>query len=195
MRIRQFYRHVILLLVLTHGVRAQDAATSFDYVLQPLDLLQVRVFQEPDMDREVRISQDYVVSLPLVGRVELRGLTVRDAEQRIRDLYDRDFLVNPQINIIVLQYARRTVNVLGAVSSAGEIEFPREEGLTLLDAIARAGGFTRLADRRRIRLTRRMESGDLENFVINADELIDGNSPRIWTLQNNDLIFVPERVF
>jgi polysaccharide biosynthesis/export protein len=195
MRIRQFYRHVILLLVLTQGVRAQDAATSFDYVLQPLDLLQVRVFQEPDMDREVRISQDYVVSLPLVGRVELRGLTVRDAEQRIRDLYDRDFLVNPQINIIVLQYARRTVNVLGAVSSAGEIEFPREEGLTLLDAIARAGGFTRLADRRRIRLTRRMESGDLENFVINADELIDGNSPRIWTLQNNDLIFVPERVF
>jgi polysaccharide export outer membrane protein len=192
---RQSLRHFLFSLVLITGVRAQAPVASADYVLQPLDLLQVRVFQEPDMDREVRISQDFVVTLPLIGRVELRGLTVRDAEQRIRDLYDRDFLVNPQINIIVLQYARRTVNVLGAVSGAGEIEFPREEGLTLLDAIARAGGFTRLADRRRIRLTRRMESGDLENFVINADELIDGNSPRVWTLQNNDLIFVPERVF
>lgn len=191
---RLLFRYALVLLTVTAGTRAQEVLSSDDYVLQPLDLLQVRVFQELDMDREVRISHDYAVSLPLIGRVDLRGLTVRDAEARIRDLYDRDYLVNPQINITVLQYARRTVNVLGAVVSAGEIEFPREEGLNLLDAIARAGGFTRLADRRRIRLTRRAEGGELVNYVINADELIDGNSSQVWTLQNNDLIFVTERL-
>lgn len=174
------------------GLRAQGGGSA-DYVLQPLDLLQVRVFQEPDMEREVRISHDYAISLPLIGRVDMRGRTVREAEAHIRELYDQNYLVNPQINITVLQYARRTVNVLGAVVSAGEVEFPKEEGLTLLDAISRAGGFTRLADRKKIRLTRRDENGELVNYTINAEELIDGNSSRVWELQNNDLIYVTER--
>ncbi len=172
--------------------RAQNQAD--DYVLQPLDLLQIRIFQEPDMDREVRISREAVVSLPLVGRLSLKGMTIRQAEQHVAELYDRDYLVNPQINIVVLEYARRTVNVLGSVTDPGEIEFPREEGLTLLDAISRAGGFTRLADRRKVRLTRKLEDGTTENFVINADQLIEGESDTIWRLETDDLIFVPERL-
>lgn len=174
----------------TDGARNQ----ADDYVLQPLDLLQIRIFQEPDMDREVRISREAVVSLPLIGRLSLKGMTIRQAEQHVAELYDRDYLVNPQINIVVLEYARRTVNVLGSVADPGEIEFPREEGLSLLDAISRAGGFTRLADRRKIRLTRKLEDGTTENFVINADQLIEGESDTIWRLETDDLIFVPERL-
>lgn len=169
-------------------------ASTDDYVLQPLDLLSIRVFQEPDMDRELRISREAVVSLPLIGRVTLKGLTIRQAEQLIGDLYDKDYLVNPQINIVVKEYARRTVNVLGSVGSPGEIEFPREEGLNLLDAISRAGGFTRLADRRKIKLTRKLESGAVQTFTINADDLIAGDSAERWKLQTDDLIYVPERL-
>ncbi|WP_221029416.1 polysaccharide biosynthesis/export family protein [Actomonas aquatica] len=182
----------------TQSLRAQDSgastAISDDYILQPLDLLQVRVFQEEDMDRELRISRESVVSLPLIGRVNLKGLTIRAAEQKIEELYDRDYLVNPQVNIVVMEYARRTVNVLGSVGSPGEIEFPREEGLNLLDAISRAGGFTRLADRRKIRLTRKNDDGSQENFVINADDMIEGDSNEVWVLQTDDLIYVPERL-
>ncbi len=170
------------------GFRASD-----DYILQPLDLLQIRVFQEPEMDREVRMSGEAAVMLPLVGRVSLAGLTIRQAEELVQGLYDRDYLVNPQINITVLEYARRTVNVLGSVGNPGEIEFPREEGLSLLDAISRAGGFTRLADRRKIRLTRQTESGEAENFIVDADRMIEGASTDQWILQTGDLIFVPER--
>ena len=171
-----------------------DAPGSGDYILQPLDLLQMRVFQEPDMEREVRVSQEYAISLPLIGKVNVNGLTVREAETLITDLYNRDYLVNPQINLTVMEYARRTVKVLGAVGAAGEIQFPQEEGLTLLDAVTRAGGFTRLADRRRIKLTRRLADGSQETYIVNADDLIEGNASQVWTLRTNDLIYVPERL-
>lgn len=169
-------------------------ALNGDYIIQPLDLLQVKIFQEADMDREVRVSHEYVISLPLIGRVDVRNRTVREAENLIRDLYNKDFLVNPQVNVTVLDYARRIVKVLGAVAAPGEIQFPQEEGLTLLDAIARAGGFTRLADRRRVRLTRRLQDDTQQTFTVNVDELIDGNASRVWTLQTNDLIYVTERL-
>ncbi len=204
MRVARYLICLLWLLPVTGWSQFSDATVSSDpvpssvqsddYVLQPLDLLQIRVFQEPDMDREVRISRESHVSLPLVGRIDLKGLTIRGAEERIRELYDRDYLVNPQINITVLEYARRIVSVLGSVSTPGEVEFPREEGLTLLEAIARAGGFTRLADRRKVRLTRKLESGDVQTFTVNADNLIDGDSRERWYLQTDDLIFVPERL-
>jgi len=197
-------RYLVLSLLLFSSVSfAQDMdgeedlpeiPISDDYILQPLDLLQMRVFQEENMDREVRISRESTVMLPLIGLVDLAGLTIRQAEEKVTYLYDKDYLVNPQINITVLEYARRTVNVLGAVAEPGEIEFPQEEGLSLMEAISRAGGFTRLGDRRKVRLTRREASGDVVNFIVNTDDMIEGDSAEEWPLQTGDLIFVQERI-
>ena len=61
-----------------------------DYVLQPFDLIQVVVFQEPDLERQVRLSQESTVRLPLIGAVDLKNKTVSEAQNLIRDLYDRD---------------------------------------------------------------------------------------------------------
>lgn len=195
-RLRLSFLLACVALVTGAGAQSSSGAgsTAVDYVLQPLDLLQMRVYQEPSMDREVRISRENAVMLPLIGRVDLAGRTVREAEQLITELYNRDYLVNPQINITVIEYARRTVNVLGSVTTPGEVQFPREEGLTLLDAISRAGGFTRLADRRRIKLTRTQGDGTTATFVVNADDIIQGSSSQTWKLQTNDIIFVPERI-
>ena len=112
----------------------------------------------------------------------------------IRALYDRDYLVNPQVNVIVTEYSRRSVNVIGSVNTPGVVLFPQEEGLTLLDAITRAGGFSRLADKRRIKLTRTLSDGKVENYTINADEIIEGTAKDQWNLLKDDVIFVPERV-
>ena len=193
-RFKVIFILAILLCSRAIGQDIPESSASFDYILQPLDLIQIRVFQEPDMDREVRVSRENVVALPLIGKVRVEGMTIRDAEAHIRELYDRDYLVNPQINLTVLEYARRTVAVLGSVANPGEIEFPREEGLHLLDAIARAGGFTRLADRRKVRLTRRESAGETVNFIINVDDIIQGNSSETWELRTDDLIYVPERL-
>jgi polysaccharide export outer membrane protein len=176
---------------------AKDAlpATRPDYTLQASDLIKVQVFQEPDLDRDVRLSQEYTVTLPLIGTINLKGMTVREAGELIRDLYNRDYLVNPQVSVIVLEYAARTVNVLGAVNKPGAVDFPPEQPMTFLDAIAKAGGFSRLADRSKVKLTRALPDGKAEMHLIDADEIIQGHAKDTLFLQKDDMIYVPERLF
>lgn len=163
-------------------------------MLQPSDLLNVQVFQEENLKRDVRVSQEYSITLPLIGKVDLKGKTLRQAEELIRQLYDRDYLVNPQVNVVVVEYAKRTVNVIGQVNQPGAVMFPQEQGLTLLDAISRAGGFSRLAQRTQVKLTRTNADGKTDTYIINADDLIKGSSSNNWQLIENDIIFVPERI-
>ena len=166
-----------------------------EYVLQPFDVIRVTVFQEADLERQVSLSSESTVSLPLIGTVDLKGKNVREAQALIRKLYDQDYLVNPQINLSVAEYAKVTVNVLGAVDKPGAILIPPDQPLNLLDAITQAGGFTRLADRKHLRLTRTTkDSQATTTTVINADEIIQSTSDNKWPLQKNDMIYVPERI-
>jgi len=171
------------------------SSSSEEYVLQPLDQIKIEVFQEPDLTRELKLSQEGSVTLPLIGTINLKGKNILQAETLIRVLYDRDFLVNPQINLSVLEYAKRSVDVLGAVASAGTIDIPPEQPLNLLGAVARAGGFTRLADRRKVKLSRN-EDGKTVTYEINADAIIESRSDSedAWLLKAGDVIFVPERL-
>jgi polysaccharide export outer membrane protein len=172
---------------------ARDTSAKADYVLQPSDQLHVMVFQEDDLQRDVRISQEYSITLPLIGQVDLKGKTLHEAEVLIRDLYNKDYLVNPQVTVSLLEYSKTSVNVLGSVGQPGSVVFPPEQSMTLLDAIARAGGFSRLADRRHVSLSRTVD-GKVEKYTINADELIQGNAKQTWPLIKDDVIYVPEKL-
>lgn len=172
----------------------KDVARPVDYVLQPLDLIRIIVFQEPDLERQVRISQEYTVNLPLIGQVNLSGRSVRQAEELIGQLYDKDYLRNPQITITVLEYTPRTVQVLGAVNQPGSIAFTPEQQMGLVEAIARAGGHARIADLRRVRLTRVRPDGTRDTVTINVDDIMKGSGSDVWLLQKDDVIFVPERI-
>ncbi|HEY9247776.1 MAG TPA: polysaccharide biosynthesis/export family protein [Rariglobus sp.] len=175
--------------------RPVPAAVTQDYILQPSDLLNVQIFQEDNLKRDVRVSLEYSINMPLIGKVDLKGKSLRQAEELIRQLYiDGVFLVNPQVNIVVVEYAKRTVNVIGQVNQPGAVLFPQEQGLTLLDAISRAGGFTRLANRTQVKLTRTNPDGKTDTYIINADDLIKGSSSNSWPLLVNDIVFVPERI-
>ncbi len=173
---------------------APPAAEATDYVLQPSDLIRVLIFQQPDLLREVRITQEYTITLPLIGTIDLRGRTVRQAEEIIRSLYDKDYLVNPQVNLTVLEYTQRTVQVVGAVNQPGAVVFPPEQKMGLIEAIARAGGQSRIADLKRVRLTRTNAEGKAENQIINVDDMMKGNSNEQYLLQKGDVVFVPERL-
>jgi polysaccharide export outer membrane protein len=170
------------------------AAEATDYVMQPSDLIRVLIFQQPDLLREVRITQEYTITLPLIGTIDLRGRTVRQAEEIIRSLYDKDYLVNPQVNLTVLEYTQRTVQVVGAVNQPGAVVFPPEQKMGVIEAIARAGGQSRLADLRKVRLTRTNADGQSENRIINVDEMMKGGSNQQVLLLKGDVIFVPERL-
>ncbi len=198
-----YSRFLILICLCFFAVRGNswaDASSSNetnnkkDYVLQPSDLLHVMVFQEPELEREVRISKELAVSLPLIGVVDLRGKTLHQAETMIRDLYNANFLVNPQVSVAVVEYSKKNVNILGSVNTPGSVSFPPEQNMTLLDAIARAGGFNRLADRKHVTLTRTSPEGKVEKIVVNADEIIQGGTKESWMLLKDDVVYVPERV-
>lgn len=203
---RLFQRHAGGLLVLAlafiavgamaAAAPAREKATShsFSYRLRPMDLVKVQVFQEPDLDRELRVSHDYTIVAPLIGVIDVHNLTVREAELLLTELYKKDYLVNPQINMTVMEYAPRNVNVLGAVNSPGSVVMTPEKDMTLLDAIARSGGFSRLANRTRVSLTRTLTSGQTENYTVNADELVSGDNVARWMVQDGDIIYVPERL-
>ena len=174
---------------------SSPAVDSADYVINSSDLLRFQVFQEEDMTREVRVSQSGNISLPLVGSVHVKGLTVGETERRLTELYDRDFLVNPQINLTVLEYSQRRVNVLGQVNRPGTVVFPPEESMTLIDAISRAGGFQRNANRRSVILSRTNEDGEVKRYTVNTEEIIQGNTSFVWELERDDVIYVPQRIF
>ncbi|MEO6245388.1 MAG: polysaccharide biosynthesis/export family protein [Opitutaceae bacterium] len=167
-----------------------------DYVLQPQDILRVQVFQEDDINKqgEVSISQEHTIVLPLIGTVNLKGKTVRQTEELIRDLYNKDFIVNPQVGVAVLKYAERAASVLGAVNNAGRVLFPAQDSLTILQAISGAGGQSRLADLKRVRLTRKNARGESTTQEINVDALMKSGGEAIL-LEKGDVVFVPERTF
>lgn len=169
-------------------------AAGADYVLQPQDLIRVYVFQEEDINKqgEVSISNDYTITLPLIGTINLRGKTQRQAEDSIRQLYDKDYLVNPTVTVTVLKYADRSVNVTGAVTKQGRVQFPQEKGLTLLGALALAEGYTRLADLKRVKIMR-ITRGEPESIEVDVDAIRKGNA-RDVPLEVGDAIFVPERI-
>jgi len=169
-------------------------ASAVDYTLQPLDLLRIVVFQEPDLERQVRISQEYTVNLPLIGLIDLSGKSVRQTEEIIRARYDADYLKNPQITITVLEYTPRTVQVVGAINQPGAIAFTPEQQMTIMEAIAKAGGQSRVADIRRVNLTRQTADGKTETYTINLDDIMKGRSTEKWPLLKGDVIFVPERI-
>ncbi len=192
-------RKFLLLLALTslcYSAHAQDALeiSNPNYVIQPSDVLRMQVFQEPDLTQEIRVPQNGKFQFPLIGVVDLKGKTVAEVEAHLRELYNRDYLVNPQINLLILEFSQRRVNVLGAVNSPGTVIFPPEEEMNLLDAISRAGGFNRLARRSAVTLTRTGPDGQVVRYRVNVDELISGGADSsVWKLEKDDVIYVPER--
>lgn len=174
---------------------ATSRATG-EYVLQPQDQLRINVFQEEDINKQcdmLSIAGDYTVTLPLLGTINLRNKTQRQAEVMIRDLYDKDYIKNPTVTVTVTKYADRSVSVSGQVNTAGRIQFPPERGLTITEAIIQAGGQTRLANLKEVKLTRRKENGDFDTQTINVDAIMNKGASNM-ALEVGDTINVPERI-
>ena len=143
-----------------------------DYILSPGDTLDLMVYREPDLSMRSKIARDGRVQLPLLGEVAVAGLSVREAQNRIRDLYNADYLVDPQIYLNIASYVQRKITVIGQVASPGSYELMGTESLGMLEAVGMAGGFTRIADTRNIQVKRRV-GGKTEIFKVNSKRLDD----------------------
>jgi polysaccharide export outer membrane protein len=163
------------------------------YRLSPNDVIRMKVFQEDDLTTEARISKDGTVTIPLVGAVMLGGKTMEEATGQLRDLFSKDYLVNPQVTLTVLEYAKRRFTVLGQVQKPGTYDIPSEESVTLLQAIAMAGGFTRLAVQGRVSVTRTL--GGKRTFNVDVKSAANDPGTKTFEILPDDTIMVAERVF
>jgi polysaccharide export outer membrane protein len=127
-------------------VPAKDPLPGGDYRLGPGDAIGVQVYQSPDLSVDARVSESGVISYPLVGTVQLGGLTISEAEKKIADaLRTGGFVKAPQVNIALKQVRGNQVAVLGQVSRPGR--FPLETFNTRVsDMLAAAGGTTPTGD-------------------------------------------------
>jgi protein involved in polysaccharide export with SLBB domain len=117
------------------------------YILSANDQVAVEVFGEDDLRTNGRLNGEGNLSVPLLGSIHLAGLTLGQAASRLTDLYGRDYLVNPKVNVMLIGYAKRRFTMLGQINRPGSYEMPdgSPEGIELLEAIAMAGGYTRIA--------------------------------------------------
>jgi polysaccharide export outer membrane protein len=166
------------------------------YTLSANDQVAVEVFGEDDLRTNGRLNGEGNLSVPLLGSVHLAGLTLTQAASRLTDLYGRDYLVNPRVNIMLVGYAKRRFTMLGQVNRPGSYDMPdgSPEGIDLLEAVAMAGGYTRIAAPERISIRRHSNSGRDEIIRVDAKRLARGDRGN-FTVLPGDAITVGESIF
>jgi protein involved in polysaccharide export with SLBB domain len=175
----------------TVALAASGISAPSGYQLTADDQIAIEVYGEDELRSAVRLNADGAVSLPLLGSVHLAGLTLNQATARLTESYGKDYLVNPKVNVMLIGYAKRRFTVLGQVNRPGSYEMPEGSpgGIDVLEAIAIAGGYTRIAAPERISVKRREQI-----LRVNAKRLAH-DSGQNFRIQPGDTITVGESIF
>jgi polysaccharide export outer membrane protein len=159
-----------------------------DYRIGPQDLLDISVFQVPDLSRTVRVNSGGQISLPLIGGLQAGGLTIQELEKSIAARLEAKFLQNPQVTAFVKEYTSQRVTVEGAVKTAGI--FPLSGRTTLLQTIAMAGGLDSLANPRGIVIFRQVSGKKLAAvFDLKAIRAGNAEDPLVY---GDDIVVVDQ---
>ena len=171
------------------------ANRSDEYVVQPEDILQITVYEEPDLTTKVRVSGSGEIDFPLLGRLVVAGLTVGAVQEKITKALAEDYLVNPQVQVFIDTYHARNVFVTGAVTRPGAYPLDSGKRTTLMEAITMAGGFRQDAAINSTRVIR-IENGKENTLIIKAKDIIQkGDKKKDVEVLPNDVVFVPESIF
>lgn len=138
-----------------------------DALLKVNDSIRIEVFNEPDLNASTKILKSGEIVLQFIGTVKIAGLSVADANEKIRALYEKDYLVDPKLTLTVVAYSQDVISVNGAVSSGGQFPYPQNGKLDLASALAMAGGATRDADPKGVTVTR--AGGGSTTYSINRN--------------------------
>ena len=152
-----------------------SAASAERYVLGPNDKIRLKVYGEPDITGEYEISSGGQVSIPLAGHIKAAGATTPQLERSIAAALAKGIVRDPRVNVEIVQY--RPYYILGEVKKSGE--YPYRLGLTVMDAVASAGGFTYRANENKVYL-RRSGAGAEETYALDAPvPIFPGDNIRI----------------
>jgi polysaccharide biosynthesis/export protein len=172
------------------------SAQDGDHVLAVGDGVAVAVYAEPELDlKGTLINKTGKVSLPLVGEIQMAGLTAEQASRAIEAAYKKGYLVNPKVTVTTVAYAKRKFTMLGAVNKPGSYLFGGGEGVNLLQAIGMAGGYSKAADPSDVTIKRTGKDGRTETIKVDAKKLAKDGNAKAVELQDGDQIFVDESIF
>jgi protein involved in polysaccharide export with SLBB domain len=166
-----------------------------DTTLGPRDVFEVRVFRHAEMSGEYAVSEEGTINFPQIGQVEVAGKTPAEVEKDIQARLADGYLVNPTVSVLVKEYKSKTVSVLGQVRKPTTI--PYAAGMSIVDAISQAGGFTPMARKNAVKVTRAekkdgAEKGATVSFTVPVESIASGRAKPFF-LRPGDTVFVPER--
>jgi polysaccharide export outer membrane protein len=194
----------ILLLGLSQAASAQTSAPATppaasvsslprttavnEYRLVPGDKLRVEVYKDPQLSQSLQIRPDGKVTLPLVGDIVASDLTPIQLRDRITNSL-KEYITNPVVTVMVVEASPVTVFVMGEVMTPGAI--PMKAPMSVLQALAMAGGFKEFANTKDIRILRRVgNQPSVQTIRFNYNEAIKGNGAPVF-LQPGDMVVVP----
>ena len=162
-----------------------------DYLLGSGDLLQINVFEAKELDSKVRVSSRGYVTLPLLGSVKVKGLSAREAEQEIEELYRKRYIKDPHVAVFIEEHFSRRVTLMGQFKTPGTYDYYSKQ--RLLDVMALGGGLSEKAGLV-VQIRKSSDSPQGQSvFIVDLDQLIkEGNSDLNIHINAGDVIFVPE---
>lgn len=163
---------------------------SEEYLITTNDLLEISVYNEPELQRNVRVSVDGTITYPFIGEVQVKGFSVQAVEQKVKTLLEKDYLVDPQVTVFVKEYNK--VYVLGQVEKPGEYDL--KGTLTVVEAITMAGGFTKYAAPNRTKVLRKKNGKKMEIPVPVSKVLSKKDKWKDLELAPSDVVIVPESI-
>ena len=170
---------------------AHVSSDPSDYLLGAGDLLQISVFEAKELDSKVRVSSRGYITLPLLGPVQVKGLSAREAEQKIEDLYSERFIKDPHVGIFIEEHFSRRVTLMGQFKKPGTYDYLSKQ--RLLDVMAMGGG---LGEKAGLVVQIRKSTGSPDGqsvFIVDLDQLIkEGKSELNVKINAGDVLFVPE---
>jgi polysaccharide export outer membrane protein len=176
------------------GLSGLHAQSACNYRISPNDLLKFRVFEQPDLDAEIRVSGDGSAIFPLIGPINIGGKTISEATQIVTERLKDGYFVNPQVSITVGTYAKKLFTVLGQIQKPGAYDMLGLDHITLLQAIGMAGGYTKTADPSSVTL-KRVEGGKEVVTRYNAKKMARDPSSASVMIFPGDVITVAESLF
>lgn len=159
--------------------------------LGPGDVFEVKIYDEQELSGIYRVSSSGSINFPLVGRIQLEGLTSSDVADIIQQKLAERFLKNPQVSIFVKEYNSKKVSVFGQVTKPGTFNY--EDRMTVIQAVSMAGGFTNIASKNEINVTRMVDNEE-KKFFIPVEAIAEGKAKNFF-LEPGDIVYVPESIW
>ncbi|MFH1490856.1 MAG: polysaccharide biosynthesis/export family protein [Pseudomonadota bacterium] len=177
----------------TSGAEPQQAEIEIEsgttqYLIGPNDILNIFVWKEQELTRDVTVMPDGGITFPLIGEIMAQGRTVTKLKGAITEKL-KEYVAAPEVTVIVLESRSRIVYIIGKVNKVGPIAL--SQSMTVIQALATAGGFAEWADQKNILIVRRDGEKEVQ-YHFNYKEFVSGkNVEQNIVLKPNDTIVVP----